>query len=146
MLDLFGGTGSVGIEALSRGAGYVRFIDLNRPAVQTIKANLEHTRLAENAQVIHMDAFAYLRQPPDRQFDYIYIAPPQYKGMWARALETLEEHPAWLAPGGWVIAQIDPLEYQPMTFQSFAEFDQRRYGSTILVFFESTTPMPASQE
>ena len=51
-LDLFGGTGSVGIEALSRGAGYVRFIDLNRSAIQTIKDNLVSTRLELNAHVI----------------------------------------------------------------------------------------------
>ena len=58
LLDLFGGTGSVGIEALSRGAEFVRFIDLNRAAIQVIRANLEHTHLAEHAQVVQSDAFA----------------------------------------------------------------------------------------
>lgn len=75
-LDLFGGTGSVGIEALSRGAGFVRFIDIHSTAVQTIKSNLKHTHLEENAQVITQDAFSHLQQAPDRKFDYIYIAPP----------------------------------------------------------------------
>ncbi len=142
-LDLFGGTGSVGIEALSRGAGFVRFIDLNRPAINTIRANLEHTRLAEHAQVVQSDAFSYLKQTPDRQFDYIFIAPPQYKGLWLKALEVLTERPGWLSSESWVIVQIDPVEYQETSFKNFHEFEQRRYGSTLLLFFE---PVEASSE
>jgi 16S rRNA (guanine966-N2)-methyltransferase len=136
-LDLFGGTGSVGIEALSRGAHYVRFIDLNRPAIQVIKANLETTHLAVGAQVIQSDAFHYLKQKPDRAFDYIFIAPPQYKGLWIKAIQALDEQPGWLAPDGWLLVQIDPVEYEPVTSKSFVEFEQRRYGSTLLVFFEA---------
>jgi 16S rRNA (guanine966-N2)-methyltransferase len=138
-LDLFGGTGSVGIEALSRGAAFVRLIDLNRPAVATIKANLKLTRLEENAEVVQSDAFFFLKQKPDRAFDYIYVAPPQYKDMWVTALELLDQHPGWLAPDAWVIAQIDPVEYKQFLFQNFVEFDNRRYGSTILVFYSKNS-------
>jgi 16S rRNA (guanine966-N2)-methyltransferase len=136
MLDLFGGTGSVGIEALSRGAGFVRFIDLNRPAVETIRANLKATRLEAQAQVIQSDAFYFLKQAPDRAFDYIFIAPPQYKGLWLKALQILDGQPGWLQSNGWVIVQIDPVEYQKLDLQTFKEVEQRRYGSTLLVFFE----------
>lgn len=139
-LDLFGGTGSVGIEALSRGAQHARFTDLNRPAIQTIRANLETTHLASRGQVIQADAFHYLNQQPDRSFDYIFIAPPQYKGLWIKALQALDEQPGWLAPGGWVIVQIDPVEYKTAVFKSFVEFEQRRYGSTLLIFFDAGEP------
>ena len=139
-LDLFGGTGSVGIEALSRGANFVRMIDLNRPAVSIIKENLKTTRLDENADVIQMDAFHFLKQKPDRVFDYIYVAPPQYKDLWWRALGEIDQNPGWLAEDAWVIAQIDPVEYQSKEFVHLHEFDQRRYGSTILVFFHADTP------
>ena len=135
-LDMFGGTGSVGIEALSRGAAYVRFIDLNRTAATVIRANLIHTRLEENAQVIQNDAFQYIKQKPDRQFDYIFIAPPQYKGMWLKALQLVNDNPGWLDPSGWVIVQIDPVEYQSVQLIHLIEFDQRRYGSTLLIFYE----------
>ena len=135
-LDLFGGTGSVGIEALSRGATFTRFIDLNHPAVQTIRENLSSTHLANNAQVIQADAFAYLRTPPDKAFDYVYIAPPQYKNMWLQALAELDSHPGWLAPDAWIIVQIDPVEVQPFTCRWMVEFDRRRYGSTILIFLQ----------
>jgi 16S rRNA (guanine966-N2)-methyltransferase len=144
LLDLFGGTGSVGIEALSRGASFVRFIDLNRPAVNVIQANLERTHCSAQAEVIQMDAFAYLKQRPNRQFDYIFIAPPQYKGLWLRALELLDEHPAWLSPYAWVIVQIDPVELQTVNPQSFHEMEQRRYGSTLLIFYEAGEPSTKS--
>ncbi len=136
MLDLFAGTGSVGIEALSRGASFVHFNDNARLAVETIKDNLLATKLTPLSQVTRSDAFALLKHSPDRQYDYIFIAPPQYKGLWIRALETLRDNIAWLAPQGWVIVQIDPREYQPLSFDPFVEFDQRKYGSTILVFYQ----------
>ncbi len=137
-LDLFGGTGSVGIEALSRGAKFARFIDLHRAAVTTIKSNLERTHLAERGEVIQIDAFALLKRPPERAFDYIYIAPPQYKDLWTRALRELDENPGWTKADTWVIAQIDPIEYAEQTLAHLSEFEQRKYGSTLLVFYEVT--------
>lgn len=135
-LDLFGGTGAVGIEALSRGASFVRFIDTERLAVATINTNLQTTHFSASAEALKMDAFHYLAQPPDRKFDYIYIAPPQYKDMWVKALRLLDKNPAWLSPGGWVIAQIHPVEWAATEFTNFTEFDQRKYGSTLLIFYE----------
>ena len=85
-LDLFAGTGSVGIEALSRGALYARFLDINHNAIRIIHSNLGITRLDTLADVLHKDAFLFLQSEPDRYFDYIYIAPPQYKELWKRAL------------------------------------------------------------
>ncbi len=67
--DMFGGTGSVGIEALSRGASFVRFVEKSQAAVKTIQSNLKLTRLAgESAEVIRADVLAYLRRDPDRAF------------------------------------------------------------------------------
>ena len=126
----------MGIEALSRGASYARFLDTQRLAIATIQSNLQTTQFSNLAEVLKMDAFTYLARSPDRAFDYIYIAPPQYKEMWVKALRLLDENPAWLAPGGWVIAQIHPVELMPVKFSNFTEFDQRKYGSTLLLFYE----------
>lgn len=136
LLDLFAGTGSVGIEALSRGAAFVRFVDRERLAIDTIRTNLEHTDLDIGAEVLRMDAFTLLERPPDRQFDYVYIAPPQYKKLWKRALLALDAHPDWLSEDGWVIVQIHPLEFEPLDLRKLSEFDRRKYGSTLLVFYE----------
>ena len=135
-LDLFGGTGSVGIEALSRGAAFCRFIDLHRAASDTIKTNLELTHLKDHAQVVQADAFSFLTRTPDRVFDYIYIAPPQYKEMWERAITLLDANAGWFSPESWILVQIDPVEYKPLTLRRLVEIQQRKYGSTLLVFFE----------
>jgi 16S rRNA (guanine966-N2)-methyltransferase len=134
-LDLFAGTGSIGIEALSRGATFVRFLDLNRRAVETIRSNLAHTHLVEGSEVLRGDAFALLDRPADRAFDYIYIAPPQYKGLWKQALLDVDRNPAWLSEDGWVIVQIHPREFEPVDLHNLEEFEQRVYGSTLLVIY-----------
>jgi hypothetical protein len=56
--------------------------------------------------------------------------------MWVKALELTDKNIDWLTNDGWVIAQIDPKEYKSLTLENLEEFEQRRYGSTLLVFFE----------
>lgn len=139
-LDLFGGTGSVGIEALSRGAAFSQINDIHRAATTVIRNNLAATRLEQFAQVTQQDAFQLLTHPTGKKFDYIYIAPPQYKGLWQQALKKVDENMDWLSENGWVIVQIDPLEYEAQTLANLTEFETRRYGSTILVFYERSEP------
>ena len=142
LLDLFAGTGSVGIEALSRGATFVRFIDINRQAVETVRANLKVSGFEQESEVLRMDAFTLLDRPADRSFDFVFIAPPQYKEIWKRALGKLDEHPDWLAEEAWVIVQIHPVEYEGIHLQHLVEFEQRRYGSTLFIFYEKKAENP----
>ena len=137
-LDLFGGTGGVGIEALSRGAAHAVFIDKNRKAQETIKANLLHTQLNDRAEIVRGDAFAYLQSAP-QPFHYIYIAPPQYQRLWVDALKLIDEQPGWLAEDGEIIVQIHPKEYEAVLLDHFEEIERRKYGSTLLVFYEHRT-------
>lgn len=147
LLDLFAGTGSVGIEALSRGAGFTRFVEIERRAIATIHANLKNTGLESGAEVLRIDAFHLLAGPVDRSFDYVYIAPPQYQGLWKRALLNLDERMVWLSPDAWTIVQIHPREYEVLELQYLVEFDQRKYGSTLLSFFrQSEQPANRQQE
>lgn len=138
-LDLFAGTGSVGIEALSRGGGYVHFVEINRRALTIIRENLKSTGLLEGAVVTQADAFTLLERPTIQAFDYVYIAPPQYKEMWVQALQSLDRNSEWLSADAWVIVQIHPVEYRSISegarYKNLIEFDQRHYGSTLLVFY-----------
>ncbi len=137
-LDMFGGTGSVGLEAVSRGAAFCRFIEKNSNAHAALKRNIEHTRMGNQTQLLFMDAFHHLRQPADRKFDIIYIAPPQYQQMWIETLKILDANPTWFKPFTWLIVQIHPIEFEELpSFQHFTEFDQRTYGSTMLIFYET---------
>jgi 16S rRNA (guanine966-N2)-methyltransferase len=142
--DMFGGTGAVGIEALSRGAAFVRFSDREKLAVETMRANLEMCRLADRAEIRRGDAFSLLSAHPESRFDYIYIAPPQFLEMWSKALLLLDENPGWLSDEPWVIVQIAPKEYKPLDLQQLQEFDQRKYGTTLLVFYRPRDPKPGN--
>ncbi|XWX04723.1 16S rRNA (guanine(966)-N(2))-methyltransferase RsmD [Aggregatilineales bacterium SYSU G02658] len=135
-LDLFGGTGSVGIEALSRGAAHATFCELDRVALGILRDNLQHTQLDDRAEVLAIDAFDFLRRPAQTPFDYIYIAPPQYKGLWLEALKLLDANPNLLDVDGIAIVQIHPREKETIELAHFAAYDERRYGNTLLWFFE----------
>ncbi len=136
--DVFGGTGAIGIEALSRGAAFVRFCDLNRLPVETIRDNVKTCGFEEQTEIRRADAFALLKAAPEKRFDFIYIAPPQYKGMWAEALKLLDETPQWLAENGTAIVQIHPREYLNVELQNLVKTEERKYGSTLLLFYEKT--------
>ncbi len=133
-LDLFAGTGSVGIEALSQGASSCVFVDVNPGAIDVIRKNLSLTELRDKASVRNTDAFLYLRNTKN-VFDVIYIAPPQYKALWEKAVYTIGEFPHLVRDNGILISQIDPKEYDLLELSEFKEFDQRRYGNTLLVFY-----------
>ena len=135
-LDLFAGTGQVGIEALIRGAAAVVFVDSARAAVQTVSDNLAFTRLSEGATVVPSDAFRYLRDSGERPFDVVFIAPPQYKELWIAALTAVDaDADRYLTDDGQAIVQIDPREFKELPLQQLALADKRRYGSTLLCFY-----------
>jgi 16S rRNA (guanine966-N2)-methyltransferase len=133
-LDLYAGTGQVGIEALSRGAEAAIFVERAAAALRTIHQNVTLTGLESRARVERADVFSYLGRPP-QPFDYVYVAPPQYQGLWGKTLQMLDAHPGWLSNDGWVIAQIHPREYEALALQRLALFDQRTYGSVMLCFY-----------
>jgi 16S rRNA (guanine966-N2)-methyltransferase len=139
MLDLFAGSGGVGIEALSQGAASCTFLDLGAKAVATIRKNLASTGLADRARVRHVDAFKFLKAT-DEAFDLIYVAPPQYKGLWVQALKSIAERPGLIRcdpdTSGVVIVQIDPREYQALELGELREVRQKRYGNSLLAFYE----------
>jgi len=134
--DLFAGTGAVGIEALSRGASFVRFTDLNREPIETIKLNLSHCKFMDRAEVRRADSLAMLASIADRKFQNVYVAPPQYKEIWEQAILALDKNPVWLTKDAWVMVQIHPREYKDLELNELIKFDERKYGNTLLVFYE----------
>ncbi len=135
-LDLYAGTGQVGIEALSRGAAEVVFVDKARAAVQTVRDNLAHTQLTDGATVLQTDALAYLRDSGGRPFDVVYIAPPQYLEMWIEALQAIDRAAGRvLTDDGQAIVQIDPREFKELELENLSLADKRRYGNTLLCFY-----------
>jgi 16S rRNA (guanine966-N2)-methyltransferase len=141
-LDLFAGTGSIGIEALSRGAARATFVELSSEALRCVRQNLTITGFERQAEVLRMDAFAYLAGAfaAGTRYDLVYVAPPQYQGLAARALVALDAQ-LLTEPGGLVIAQVHPrerAELDALTLTRLRGYDERRYGSTLLLFYEHT--------
>ena len=84
--------------------------------------------------MVRDDVFHFLTGSPV-PFDYVYVAPPQYQGLWAQTLQVLDSEPDWLADDGWAIAQIHPREYEDLSLEHLELFDQRTYGSVMLCFY-----------
>ena len=141
-LDLFGGTGAVGIEALSRGAAEVIFCERDRLALRTLQHNLTVTGFSDRGRVSAGDAFAYLERA-DAAFDVIYIAPPQYQGLWLRALRIIDARPELLRAGARAIVQVFPKEWAEPDLTRLAVLDRRQYGSTALFFLGQRGAQPA---
>ncbi len=136
-LDLFAGTGSIGIEALSRGAAHCTFIDNERQAIGTIQENLGLTNLQERAEVRHADAFQVLSAASPDPFDLIYVGPPQYLDLWTKAMSGIDDNiENLLVPDGIVVVQIDPKEYSELPLTNLREYKSRTYGRTQLIFYE----------
>jgi len=133
-LDLFAGTGQVGIEALSRGAAGAMFVEQSPIAVRTIYRNLKTTRLDAGARVVRADVFKFLWWQAE-PYDYIFVAPPQYHGLWRGALELLDHHTGWIGEDGWVIVQIHPREFEDLSLKNLLLFDKRTYGGVQLCFY-----------
>ncbi|MCB0184680.1 MAG: 16S rRNA (guanine(966)-N(2))-methyltransferase RsmD, partial [Caldilineaceae bacterium] len=76
----------------------------------------------------------------------IYVAPPQYQGLWHQALLLIDERPQLLTADGDVIVQIHPKEEAPLELQTLREYDRRRYGSVLLLFYASQDAVGAEDE
>ncbi len=146
VLDLFGGTGGVGIECLSRGARWSDFVELNRKAIETINANLRHCGFERQATVVRGDSFAYLQRYHGEPYDLIFVAPPQYQGLWLKALTLIDGKPDLLASYGSVIVQIHPRELAPVELQRLEEYDRRQYGSVMLLFYATSEALRTEDE
>ncbi len=150
VLDLFGGTGSVGLEALSRGAVKATFVDSSARAIATMRRNGQRCGLCPQMELVKADSFRYLVRPGIGPFDFIFIAPPQFRNMWIRALRAVDERPDLLTAEGTVVVQIAPKERRDFPLRHIISLDEREYGNVLLRYYacrpdtELTTPSPAA--
>jgi 16S rRNA (guanine966-N2)-methyltransferase len=137
VLDVFAGTGNLGIEALSRGATHAVFIDENREAAALVKKNLELAGFTERGRILQREALSALKSLDRNEgpFCLVFIDPPYREGLSGKVLEILS--PARLIDEhSIVIAETAAREELPSEFGRLREFDRRVYGDTALVFFK----------
>ena len=112
---------------------YTQILPSSKTTNKQSQSSLDNAEKAFS--LINTDAYKYLSNYSPRRFDYIFIAPPQYRRMWKRAINLLDENKELLNDDGWIIVQIDPIEYESLQVLNFIEFDKRKYGSSMLIFF-----------
>ena len=104
VLDLFGGSGQLGLEALSRGAEQAVFVDNNRAATAVIEENAQRTHLADRAVIRVADALTFLKTEPAEPFDLVFLDPPYTAGLLPSCLSLLTER-GLLAPDAVVVCE-----------------------------------------
>lgn len=126
VLDLFAGSGQMGIEALSRGARYCVFVDNARSCQNAIRNNLDHTGLGTNARLVGTDAVSFL-QGGSGPFDIAFLDPPYDKGLAERTLPLVA---ALMDADGIILCETDRKELLPETAGDFVRHKEYRYGKT----------------
>ncbi len=133
VLDLFGGTGQLGIEALSRGAKYAVFVDSRDDACRLIKENLKRAKLESEATVVRSDYLQYLNRCND-QFDIIILDPPYAEVFLENSLKIITEIDI-LQSGGIIIAERPLGKDLPYDFPGFTRSKDYKYGQILLTLY-----------
>lgn len=131
VLDLFAGSGQLGIEALSRGAASAVFVDSSRDSIEVVRENLNTTQLAQSAQVMQMDSLAFLAGQCG-PFDIALLDPPYGAGLVQRALPMAARR---MAPGGVMICEAPAKEDLPEQAEDFCLLRRYSYGRISLAFY-----------
>lgn len=133
VLDLFGGTGQLGIEALSRGAKSAVFVDQREESCRLIRENLKRTRLEQDARVVRSDYLDYLKRCKER-FDIIFLDPPYAEVFLENALKCIAEIDI-LQSGGIIVAERPLGKDLPFEFEGFTRSKDYKYGKTLLTVY-----------
>lgn len=131
VLDLFAGSGQLGIEALSRGAAKVVFVDNSAESIKVVKENLQHTRLEENAVVINTANNAFLRSTREK-FDIAILDPPYNHNLIQKSMPQLVEK---MAEGGIIICEHEKETALPERFGDFSISKVYRHGRATLTAY-----------
>ena len=133
VLDLFGGTGQLGIEALSRGAKSAVFVDAGEAACKLIRENLKRTKFEQEGKVVRSDYLDYLKRTRE-QFDIIFLDPPYAEVFLENALKQITEIDILLS-GGIIIAERPLGKELPWEFEGFERSRDYKYGNTLLAVY-----------
>jgi len=145
VVDLFSGTGGLGIECLSRGAEHCTFVENDRGCVEIIRKNLERTHLADRSRVLTLDAWRGARELADtgRMFDLAILDPPFRMGEppeRARLVELVQLiADSLMAPGGLVVYHHEKGTPGDLGVSELPVADHRNYGRNIVTFFRAAT-------
>ncbi|MDO4711654.1 MAG: 16S rRNA (guanine(966)-N(2))-methyltransferase RsmD [Peptostreptococcaceae bacterium] len=147
VLDLFAGSGALGIEALSRGAKRCVFVDNDKRSIELVRQNLKETRLAEHAVVHLAEAQSIIQKlcAEGQKFDYIFIDPPYCQGIVQKILKQLEKCNI-MQEEGFVIIETDRFERPPEEISDLLKIKEREYSNTRISIFRRRNGAQDEQE
>lgn len=131
VLDLFAGSGQLGLEALSRGAQEAVFVDSSRDSIAVVEKNIAATGLGDKAKVMNLDFASFLSRRP-QAFDIAFLDPPYRTGLLQQALPMVV---AAMNPGGTIVCEHPSDEELPETAGDFAKGRSYRYGKILLTVY-----------
>jgi 16S rRNA (guanine(966)-N(2))-methyltransferase RsmD len=136
ILDLCAGTGSLGIEALSRGAAFCCFVEHDRPVMALLEKNLMSSGVSDRAELVTLDAPKGLQQlsRQGKRFDLVFLDPPYQSNLYAILFEALFTFPV-LSDDALLVAECSSRVPLADSFGTLVKFDRRVYGDTALEFF-----------
>ncbi|MBF0409310.1 MAG: 16S rRNA (guanine(966)-N(2))-methyltransferase RsmD [Candidatus Riflebacteria bacterium] len=135
-LDLFAGSGSLGIEALSRGAEYAAFVDTAIQCVETIKANLVHTKLVSRGEIFREDCIKFIKRKTDSVFDIVCIDPPYSKNLLEPILENLHLCTMFSERTIFILERRKKDIISVTPENKLILIDEREFGETVLSFIK----------
>ncbi len=133
VLDLFGGTGQLGIEAMSRGAKKAVFVDAGEAACKLIRENLKRAKMENDAQIVRSDYLSYLNRCKER-FDIVFLDPPYAEVFLENSLKKLTEIDI-LQSGGIIVAERPVGKQLDLDFSGFSRSKDYKYGNTLLTLY-----------
>ena len=133
VLDLFGGTGQLGIEALSRGAASATFVDMSADACRLIKENLKRSKLDDRAKVVFSDYMQFLRNTVEK-FDIILLDPPYAEDFLENSLKMITEIDI-LQSGGIIVTERPLGKELSCDFAGYSRSKDYKYGNTLLTLY-----------
>ena len=135
VLDLFAGSGALGLEALSRGAGHAVFVDHTPALAQALRSNLR-LLTSESGDVICQSVDAFLAQPPAEPFDILFMDPPFRQG-WLETLFPLIADQGWVRPRGWVYVEHESEMPPPQVPDGWSLHRQKSAGQVTYCLFRA---------
>lgn len=139
-LDLFAGSGGIGIEALSRGAEFASFVDNYEPSLKCIADNLEHTHFTDRSEVIKSDSISALAllSSRGRSYDYIFLDPPYGKGLEEKAVESIMRYGLLKDDGIIIIETLIGVDAGYVSDYELTVTREKVYGSNKHIFISKT--------
>lgn len=137
VLDLFAGTGSLGIECLSRGASSATFVDVSKDSINIVKSNIKKARVENQSTILNLDfknAIDRLKAQ-NSKFDVIFMDPPYYKNMFIDALANID-NANLLAEDGIIIVEHDTKDKFEDKIGRLEKTKEKKYGNTTLTFYK----------